>query len=188
MTTPTDEAVIDAETLFKRYAPFVARLLFRLGTSADALDDVVQEVFLVVHRNGGYVRGRATPTTYLASIAAKAAAGYRKKKRSAERWQSLAMVPPVLSSPSANPVQILEADETMAAISRALDALEPDLRTVFILADIEEQSCKAIAAALNIPVGTVYWRLHVARKRFERAVKNFSDPATAYTNAQARRC
>ena len=46
---------------------------------ADELDDAVQEVFLVVHRNGGYEQGPATPRSYLASIAVRAASSYRRR-------------------------------------------------------------------------------------------------------------
>ena len=52
---------------------------------------------------------------------------------------------------------------------QGLDTLTPEKRTVFILYELEGESCDAIAAGLGIPVGTVYSRLHSARRDFARA-------------------
>ena len=72
---------LDSETLFRRHGAFVARLLHRLGLELPELEDVLQEIFLVVHRKGGYRAGPAKPTTYLAAVAVKAAATHRSKGR-----------------------------------------------------------------------------------------------------------
>src|SRR5690348_15373536 len=76
-----DQPHLDAEALFRQHAPFVARVLYRLGVKPAALDDLVQEVFLLVHRTGGFVPGAAAPTTYLAGIASRLAANHRRKER-----------------------------------------------------------------------------------------------------------
>lgn len=44
---------LGADALFRRYAPFIASFLRRLGVPAVDLDDSVQEVFVVAHRKGG---------------------------------------------------------------------------------------------------------------------------------------
>jgi RNA polymerase sigma-70 factor (ECF subfamily) len=59
---------IGTEELFRRHAQFVARFAVRLGVQSQDVDDIVQEVFIVAHRNGGYVEGPARPTTWLAKI------------------------------------------------------------------------------------------------------------------------
>ena len=45
---------LDSAQLFRQFAPFVASFLMRLGVQRADLDDLMQEVFLVAHRNGGY--------------------------------------------------------------------------------------------------------------------------------------
>ena len=50
-------------------AAFVAAFVMRLGVTKEAVDDVVQEVFLTAHRLGGHTTGAAKPTTWLAEIA-----------------------------------------------------------------------------------------------------------------------
>ena len=164
---------VSTEELFRRHATFVARLLFRLGVSMDDLDDVVQEVFLVVHRNGGYVPGPAQPTTYLASIAVRGASSHRRR-RSAERARVGGAEPDDLPG-KGNPVEALERSELAGLLERVLGQLDHDLRTVFVLVELEGESCIAVARALGIPVGTVYWRLHRARRRFRESAQVFEE-------------
>nr|WP_276603309.1 sigma factor-like helix-turn-helix DNA-binding protein [Nannocystis pusilla] len=57
----------------------------------------------------------------------------------------------------------------MRRVQQALDTLEEGKRAVFILFELEGESCEAIAAGLGIPIGTVYSRLHKARKLFMEA-------------------
>jgi RNA polymerase sigma-70 factor (ECF subfamily) len=161
---------LDAEALFRLHAGFVARFLFRLGVPAEALDDLVQDTFLVVHRDGGYRRAEASPTTYLASIAVRLNANRRRRERTRlllrERVESEQS-----SQRPDTPLQVLEASESMGALQAAIDALKEDLRVVLVLADLEQESCAAIAAGLGVPLGTVHWRLHEARKQFAKAVR-----------------
>jgi RNA polymerase sigma-70 factor (ECF subfamily) len=157
------------DELFRNHAAFVARFLSRLGVSSDELDDAVQEVFLVVHRNGGYTPGPATPTSYLASIAIRAAANHRRRgRKSRERRAEVA--PDETSSPNQDPARSLETHESLEQLQEALDVLEPTLKATLVLAELEGENCKAIAATFRIPVGTVYWRLHRARKEFRVAL------------------
>src|SRR5580658_1699280 len=95
---------VTTEDLFRAHAPFVARFLTRLGVCPSDLDDAVQEVFLVAHRNGGYLPGPATPTGYLASIAVRAAASYRRRGRKGLDRRS-DVVPDEVSSAGLDPAR-----------------------------------------------------------------------------------
>ncbi len=162
---------VTTEDLFRAHAPFVARFLTRLGVPPDELDDAVQEVFLVAHRNGGYLPGPATPTGYLASIAVRAAASYRRRGRKSRDRRS-EVAPDEVSSAGLDPARSLEVHQSLAELQDALDGLEPDLRATLVLAELEGQSCLSIAGTMHIAVGTVYWRLHRARKTFRQAIEN----------------
>jgi RNA polymerase sigma-70 factor (ECF subfamily) len=169
MTSPRTSEPVSTEELFRSHAPFVARFLYRLGVGADDLDDAVQEVFLVAHRNGGYTPGPATPTSYLGSIALRAASSHRRRGATRRARQSDVAPEQVLSA-DRGPVEILETRESLRELQAALDELDPDLRATLVLVELEGETCKSIAASLNIPVGTVYWRLHRARKKFRQTV------------------
>ena len=170
MSSAPMHAALTTEELFRAHAPFVARFLFRLGVAPDAIEDTLQEVFLVVLRQGGYRPGAASPTSYLGHIALHAATAYRRKERSRQSREQDALVENVAWTGS-DPVQILETSEGLRRLQNALERLEPDLRSTLVLAELEGESCPSIAAAMGVPVGTVYWRLHRARKKFQHALQ-----------------
>lgn len=58
-------------------------------------------------------------------------------------------------------------------IEEALQALPPDYRMVFLMAVQEEMSYKEIAAALEIPIGTVMSRLHRARRMMQARLAEY---------------
>jgi RNA polymerase sigma-70 factor, ECF subfamily len=177
-------AHVSTAELFRRHAPFVARLLYHLGVAASEIDDVLQQVFVVVHRNGGYVRGPATPTSYLGAIAIKAASSARRRDL-ARRARVGAQRPEQLASWTRDPVALLEVRRDLVQLQAALDAMDPELRALLVLVDLEGESCAAIAASQGIPVGTVYWRVHRARRQFRACCqpKRVSGLAIAPGNA-----
>jgi RNA polymerase sigma-70 factor (ECF subfamily) len=160
--------LLDAGTLFRAHAQFVANFLARLGVHPLDLDDLVQEVFLTAHRRGGYVPGAARPTTWLAEIALRVASTSRRTRRRRPENPDDAVGLGV-ATPGDDPAQTAEHRETLAAVQRALSTLELDRRAVFILFELEGEPCDAIAAGLGVPVSTVYSRLHTARREFTEA-------------------
>ena len=173
---------LDADALYRAHAQFVARFLLRLGASGEDVPDLVQEVFLVAHRRGGFTPGRAKPTTWLAEIAFRVSSDRRKKARRRMEDANAEVVELAPStSGEASPGQKAEARQALARVQRALDTLTPEKRAVFVLYELEGQACDAIAAALDVPVGTVYSRLHSARREFAKAHAALvnADPETA---------
>lgn len=166
----SNERHVSTEDLFRAYAPFVARLLSRMGIRPHELDDAVQEVFLAAHKNGGYAPGPAKPSTYLARIALHTALGERRRLR--RQWARHSERPPEeLASSVSDPARLFETQEAFGEVDRALSKLSPTLRATLWLADAEGESCVSIAAASEVPVGTVYWRLDRARKQFRDALR-----------------
>jgi RNA polymerase sigma-70 factor, ECF subfamily len=157
-----------ASDLFRARAPFVARQLARLGVPQGELDDAVQEVFLVVHRRGGLEEGPASETTFLTEIAVRIAANVRRRGR---RKPTVSDESAVLSLPSdgTDPLVAAEVRESLERVARALEELKPEARTLFLLLEIEGAHAEEVAAALKIPVGTVYSRAHAARRVFREA-------------------
>lgn len=168
---------LDADALYRAHAQFVARFLLRLGVSGEDVPDLVQEVFLVAHRRGGFTLGRAKPTTWLAEIAFRVSSDKRKKARRRledANAEVVALAPAVPAT--ASPGQRAEARQALARVQEALDTLTPEKRAVFVLYELEGQACDAIATALDVPVGTVYSRLHSARREFAKAHAALESP------------
>jgi RNA polymerase sigma-70 factor (ECF subfamily) len=160
------EESIGAEALFRSYAQFVASFLYRFGAPPGDIDDIVQEVFIVAHRRGGYVRGSAQPRTWLASIAANVAQTSRRAR--SRRARNIPTAPESALEQAGNtidPLQQLESQRAVECLQGALEGLPVEHRAAFVLYELEGASCESIAAQWQVPIGTVYSRLHSARRR-----------------------
>ena len=72
---------VTPEALFRAHARFVAGFAARIGCASEDIEDVVQEVFLTVHRRGGFEPGVARATTWLAEIAIRVVSTQRRTAR-----------------------------------------------------------------------------------------------------------
>jgi RNA polymerase sigma-70 factor (ECF subfamily) len=156
--------------LFRRHRGDVSRLVFRmLGPSADT-EDVVQEVFLQVHKSLGEFRGQAKFTTWLHRVTVNVVLMVRRAARSR----------PVFSG---EPLSDVEPDrrllpdedaarrQRIAAFRRLLDRLPEKKRTVFILHEIEGMSPAEIGEIVDAPVLTVRTRLFYARRELAEMMR-----------------
>lgn len=184
MNDESTPGFLDAETLFRHHAPYVARFLARLGVSALDIDDVLQEVFLVVHARGGYVPGKAKPTSYLGAIATRAASSYRRRARVQARRSSV-VEPESLTSGGASAARALDMSEAGRALHRAIAELDPTLAATLMLVEFEGESCQSVAAAMGTAVGTVHWRLHKARRLLRRSLAASQRPPHAAARVSA---
>ena len=162
------EALSSAE-LFRRHAPFVAKFILRMGVSRSDLDDLMQEVFLIAHRGGGYQPGPAKPTTYLASIALRLVHTERRKRR-VRAFVQADDEEVGRAAGQGNPEETATRRQQLRQLQAALDALDEDKRAVFVLAELQGESVVSIAAGLGIPTDTAHSRLRAARKLFREAV------------------
>jgi RNA polymerase sigma-70 factor (ECF subfamily) len=164
---PAPDGSVDVRTLFRAHAAFVASFLRRLGTSGSDVDDLVQEVFLVAHRKGGYRPGTGQPRTWLGAIALRIASVHRRThSRRHEEFNEEAIE---RATAHGDVAVTVDARKSLARVQRALDTLDLEHCAVFVLYEFAGESCEAIGVSLGIPVGTVYSRLHHARRRFELA-------------------
>ena len=184
----SDQGHLDSAELFRRYATFVANFLARMGVPRPDLDDLVQEVFLVAHRNGGYSPGPAKPSTYLASIAFRAATTHRRKGKTRSFVRSAEEIVMQAGDSRFSPERDADQKRQLALLDRALSALDPDKRAVFVMAELQGESVVSIAEGLAIPVDTAYSRLRAARRMFREAAEAlYADGGSALEKLQAVR-
>ena len=67
--------------------------------------------------------------------------------------------------------QYLIGDE----VTRAINQLAVDFRTVILLSDIEDFTYEEIAKILDVPIGTVRSRLHRARNELKKKLKEYAE-------------
>ncbi|MDD9944130.1 MAG: RNA polymerase sigma factor [Myxococcales bacterium] len=161
---------LDSSELFRRYARYVANFLVRMGVPGRDLDDLMQEVFLVAHKHGGYTPGPAKPTTYLANIAFKAVVSHRRKARTRGFVSVDERAVEHAAAGSRNAEAQREHDQKLEILDRVLGTLDEDKRAVFVMAELQGETVVSIAAGLGVPVDTAYSRLRAARKKFRAAV------------------
>lgn len=151
--------------LFRRHAPAVTGIAYRmLGRSPD-LDDVVQEVFLQVHRSLDDFRGQAKFSTWLHRVAVNVVLMHRRRARSRPVFATdgVEREPPA-DSQRPSPDEEVERRRRIAAFHRLLDRLSDKKREVFVLHELEGMAPADIAALVGCPVLTVRTRLFYARK------------------------
>ena len=161
-TALADARHAELTVLFRTHHAFVWRVLRHLGVATADLEDVLQEVFVVVHRRIAQYREQDKIRAWLYAIALRVAKDYRR--RAHRRREQLTDVPPEVShGPSqANDV---ESQQTLQLVERMIAALPEKQRAVFVLFEIEQLSMHEVALAVGCPLPTAYARLHKARER-----------------------
>ena len=161
---------VSFERLYEDHVDFVWRSALRLGVDEAAADDVVQQVFLVVHRRLGEFEGRSTVKTWLFAILLRVAREHRRARRRKSPHLSHEPLDPDLVADSAvNPHEALSRAEASRTIDQLLDSLDEDKRVVFVMAELEEMTAPEISEATGLAPKAVYSRLRAARTDFERA-------------------
>lgn len=150
--------------LFRDHYEFVWRVTGRLGVPPAAVDDAVQDVFVVLHRRRHEFDARGSIRALLYGIARRIARTYRERAR-----RELALV--IVDTP-ADPAPDEELARRQAAdvVRRVLDAMDEDKRMAFVLADIEGMPMPEVAQCLEINLNTAYSRVRAARQLLQRAI------------------
>jgi len=156
------------EEVYEAWFDFVWRSVRRLGVPDAAVDDAVQDVFLVVHRRLGDFEGRSTVKTWLFGIAIRVAKDHRRAAR--RRGPSDPLRESQLDAPDDSPMEEAAKAEALMVLHSMLDQLPDDRRAVFVMAELEQMSVPEIAEALEVNTNTVYSRLRLAREQFDKAV------------------
>jgi RNA polymerase sigma-70 factor, ECF subfamily len=157
------------ESLYDTYFPYVWRSVQRLGIPPAQVDDVVQEIFIVVHRKLPEFAGRSTLKTWMYGITLRVARLHRVRARK-QQSRLGSIEPEDLRAPDgARPDERASSAEAARLVQTILDGMDDDQRDVFVLAELEQLSVPQIAEALETKLNTVYSRLRLARAAFAEA-------------------
>jgi RNA polymerase sigma-70 factor (ECF subfamily) len=148
-----------------------ATAMHLLGSHSEA-DDATQEVFVRAYRGLAGFDGRADLFTWLYRITVNTAlnalrAGQRGAAladRGGAEAAHLGGRPEALGQGAATPAQQAQRAAEVARVLAAVAQLTPPLRVTLVLATVEELPHKRIAELLEIPEGTVAWRVNEARR------------------------
>jgi len=178
-TTPSFDLV------FASHYPYVSRLARTLLGNAQDAEDVTQEVFLRVYKNlTTYDPERASMNTWLTKLTVNACNTHRRRNFFHHLWKSSPhdendenVLEPVDLSLLGAPEDHALRSELRRTVRDVLAKLKQPHRTVLVLHHYMDLSCAEIASILDCPEGTVYSRLHYARRvvqsQMERQAQNW---------------
>jgi RNA polymerase sigma-70 factor (ECF subfamily) len=163
--SPEDKARLRA--MVDQHFDAVWRMLRRLGVATKDMDDCAQQVFWVASRKLSSITA-GSEQNFLVSTAVRIAADSRRargRRREIPTDDAMLRV-----DPGPQPDELAHQKRMRALLDEVLAAMPMDLRSVFVLFELEELSTPEIAKVLEIPVGTAASRLRRAREEFDRSV------------------
>jgi RNA polymerase sigma-70 factor (ECF subfamily) len=158
----------DFGTVFHEQFRYVWNTLRHFGVRWNDLEDLTHEVFLRAHERFDECDSSRPLRPWLFAFAFRVASAHRRLAR-----HRLEVTGTEVDPPSG----LVAADEALARREdrdlalQALAAIDLDRRAVFILHEIDGVPIPEVAAALQIPVGTAYSRLRLARQECNAAVR-----------------
>lgn len=151
---------MDFESIYTRYAPYVATIGLRLLGRNEEVDDLVQDVFFTAHRKMHQLRDPAAVKPWLATTAVRLAQRRLRMRQlrrfvGLDRWDGYATLP----APQAPP----EVRSMVSSLFRHLDRLSPDVRIAWTLRHLEGEDLQHIATVCGCSPRTIKRRLQRAR-------------------------
>jgi len=173
------------DELVVRYRDKVYRLAFKILRHEEDAAEALQDAFLSAFRGLKNFKAESTFSTWLYRIATNASLMKYRRRRdghvSLEQSQSVDGDSEPMQIPdwTAQPMKDLLNTETREVMQEGIEKLPEDLRTVFVLRDVEGLSNAEVADVLDLTVPAVKSRLHRARIALRnRLNRYFSDKMT----------
>lgn len=160
------------DKLFLRHQVGVYGFFARLSGDQELAEDLTQEVFLRLYLHAGTYTPSAKFTTYLYRIARNCWIDQLRRKKTRGTMDSLdrplsgdMVLADRLAAEVESPEARLERADRAQAVREGLAGLPEEQRVVFVLSEVQGLKYQEIADILEIPVGTVKSRMHVAVNR-----------------------
>jgi len=151
-------------TLYDRYQAPLRSFIARATGDAHDVDDLLHGTFLAAAKSAERYDGRACCRPWLIGVAARLV---RRRRRTFGRFLEILSALKGSAPAASDPRGHLQA---RGDVERALAALSEAKRVTVLMAEVEGLSCAEIAEALGIPLGTVWTRLHAARRELRAAL------------------
>lgn len=160
--------------VWDRYGKLVRGVLVGALGPDNAVEDLIQDVFLALHKGARGIQDGAALRGYLVATAVRAAA-FELRKRKVRRWVGLSATGELPDVPVA-PADI-DSRESLRALYRVLDQLSNRRRLVFVLRHVEGLEMLEVAAALELSESTT--RRELGRVEQQLAALAQREPALA---------
>lgn len=160
--------------LYDRYQASISSFVRRATNDSSDVEDLVHATFMSAARAASNFDGRQSCRPWLVGIAARL---LHRRKRGLSRWaRALREFTVREGGRCTDPHAQLNARDEVHRLAEALKQLSEPKRLVLLLAESEGLSSEEIATVLGIPVGTVWTRLHHARRDLRRLLDREDQP------------
>jgi RNA polymerase sigma-70 factor, ECF subfamily len=161
------------ESLYNLHKRRVYSLCLRMTANTAAAEDLTQEAFLQLFRKIGTFRGESAFSTWLHRMAVNVVLMQLRKKN-----LPVVSLEDTLESEEESPRKELGAPDPLLASSidrmqlrRAVEALPPGYRKIFVLHDVEGYEHNEIAEIVGCSIGNSKSQLHKARMKLRELLK-----------------
>ena len=165
---PAPGAGLLEEAFARHQAELLGTLYYLVGNLEDARD-ALQEAFVKCWRHQAEVPGIENLKAWIFRIALNTGRDIRetawRRKRQALPDDGSSVV-----SRHDGPAEVVEHDERLARLRKALAELRPEEQEVFLLRQNGELTYEEIAETLNLPTGTVKTRMRLALTRLREVL------------------
>jgi RNA polymerase sigma-70 factor (ECF subfamily) len=169
------------EELLSRYSNKVFSLASRLTRNTEDAEEVLQDVFVTVHRKIASFEGKSSFSSWLYRVTVNAAFMKLRKRRQdlsvpLEDVVQQTYTVSALKSPESAFVDAQSIrNQMLEALENAIRKLPDDYRPVFILRDVDGLTSREVSKILDLTVPAVKSRLHRSRLMLRRKLNRFFD-------------
>jgi RNA polymerase sigma-70 factor (ECF subfamily) len=163
--------------LVREYHSRLYSLAYGITLDREESLDILQEVFLKVFSNIKRFEGKALLFTWLRRITVNESLNWRRWAKRKFRWRHQPLETggtdggPETGTEESGPEAMYQRKELENLLNNRLNSLPDEVRTIFVLRELEGLSYDEIAEQLNLKKGTVSSRLFYARQRLKEALE-----------------
>ena len=167
--------------LVLNYQSQIYNLCYRLLGAQGEAEDIAQEVFIKCFQFINKFRGKSSLRTWLYRVAVnqcknrlkylnrRGQGSTKSFENTAERaWSETGRQLPTLGEPAPSPDQVIDGQRAQRRVQQALLAVDPALKELLVLRDVQGLAYGDIIKITGLPRGTVKSRLHRARGELRR--------------------
>ena len=163
----------DAEVL--PHLDTMYRVALRLTGDPSAAEDLVQDAILRALKGWSSFRAGSNARAWLVTILRNQFINGWRSRRRAPQQVDVESVPEAPDRNNPDPEGAFFSNLVDEEVLAALEALPDDFREVIILGDLEGLPYAEVAAALDIPVGTVKSRIFRARRILQGQLRRYAE-------------
>ncbi len=149
------------EAIYRQHAPRIYSLASRMAGSVDEGEDLMQEIFLQLHRKLGSFKGDAALGTWLYRLAVNHCLDFVRSRRA----KNVKITDTLDDESSVEPTAPRETPIARLDLERAIAGLPAGCREAFVLHDVEGFDHREVGRMLGIAEGTSKSQVFKARMK-----------------------